>query len=155
MIKDSAGDWYYITLNITTTTTAPTSYEISWLERMVALDRQGSEGGEDEDGVKLDWKDYVAFVIALLQTALLPIIIILIVPPINRLVHMDRQNHSLLAFLVKPLKFTRCDRKTFYFSSNHMFLGSTILGESIPRADILFNLDVEPPRDRSLSSNEN
>lgn len=30
MIKDSAGSWYYITLNITTTTTAPVSYEISW-----------------------------------------------------------------------------------------------------------------------------
>lgn len=37
------------------------------------------EPGEDEndEGVKWDWKDYVAFVIALLQTSLLPILIII------------------------------------------------------------------------------
>jgi len=37
------------------------------------------ESGEDEndEGVKWNWKDYVAFVIALLQTSLLPILIII------------------------------------------------------------------------------
>jgi len=69
---------------------------------MVALDRQGSEGGEDEDGVKLDWKDYVAFVIALLQTALLPIIIILAV--LLLIVLFIWTGRTIPAFLVKPLK---------------------------------------------------
>lgn len=45
---------------------------------MVPSER-GSEEEENGEGVKMDLKDYVAFVIALLQTALLPVIIIIVI----------------------------------------------------------------------------
>lgn len=37
------------------------------------------EKDDNRDKVKLNWKDYVAFVIALLQTTLLPIVIIIVI----------------------------------------------------------------------------
>lgn len=40
---------------------------------------KNSEPKKDKDNAKPDWKDYIAFVIALLQTTLLPIILAIIV----------------------------------------------------------------------------
>lgn len=44
-------------------------------ELRVVHDESGPGNEENDEGVKMDWKDYVAFVLALLQTSLLPILI--------------------------------------------------------------------------------
>ena len=43
----------------------------------MAFDERESEDKDNGKEVKLDWKDYVAFIIALFQTSLLPIILII------------------------------------------------------------------------------
>jgi len=47
------------------------------MRKMQALVRLNSEGEDEEEHPHLDWKDYIAFIIALLETSLLPILIVL------------------------------------------------------------------------------
>jgi len=42
-------------------------------------DEREREEDKDRDKMDLDWRDYVAFIIALLQTTLLPIILIVVI----------------------------------------------------------------------------
>lgn len=42
------------------------------------MSSKDSEREQDEEKVKLSWKDYVGFVIALLQTTLLPFVLMIL-----------------------------------------------------------------------------
>ncbi len=54
---------------------------------------------EKEEPPKLDWKDYVAFVIALLETALLPFILFIgILILIVVVLSLTKTNHALILY---------------------------------------------------------
>ena len=63
-----------------------------------------SEPKKEKDNEELDWKDYIAFVIALLQTTLLPIILAIIVLLVFVLLVWFSRNISL-TILFRKLEF--------------------------------------------------